>query len=79
LNHVETVHIASPEIIPSVHDIPTVTTSEAIELDDYVSNEVPNIPEVTHTAETAEDDRSLEEVKRDEQDEDLYSVKNFAL
>jgi hypothetical protein len=76
LNHIETVHEASPEIIPSTHNTPIVTTSEAIELDDYISNE---IPEVTHTVEVAEDDRSLDEVKSDEQDEDLYSVKNFAL
>jgi ParB family chromosome partitioning protein len=70
LNHTETVHEATSEILPQVHDMPIVTTSEAIELDEYISNEVPEI---------AADDRSLDEVKESEQNEDLYNVKNFAL
>jgi ParB family chromosome partitioning protein len=69
LDHIETVHEASPSIAV-LPESPIVTTSEAIELDDYVSNEVPEV---------ASDDRSLDEVKLDEQTEDLYNVKNFAL
>ncbi len=44
---------------------PTITSSEAIEIDPI--------------EEMAEDDRSLDEVKADEQNEDLYSIKNFSV
>lgn len=44
---------------------PTITSSEAIEIDPI--------------EEMAEDDRSLDEVKADEQEEDLYSIKNFSV
>jgi hypothetical protein len=43
----------------------TQTSSEAIEVDPY--------------EETVMDDRSLDEVKADEQNEDLYSIKNFSV
>ena len=76
LDHKEVVHEAAPDILPKVHDIPIVTTSEAIELDEYTSNEVPG---VSHQSEVAEDDRSVDEVKESEQNEDLYNLKNFAL
>ncbi len=79
LNSVETIREANKESIKSTHNDSIVTTSEAIELDDYVSNEVPNIPEQTHVEEVAEDDRSIDEVKEGEQSDDLYNVKNFAL
>lgn len=49
-----------------VHDV-TQTSSEAIEQDVYGKMSV------------AEDDRSLDEVKAEEQNEDLYNVKNFVL
>ena len=70
LDHVEKVHEVPPEVVAPVIETPILTTSEAIELDDYVSNEVPEV---------ASDDRSLDEVKEGEQNEDLYNVKNFAL
>ncbi len=44
---------------------PIQTSSEAIEVDPY--------------EETVMDDRSLDEVKADEQTEDLYSIKNFSV
>lgn len=71
LNQVETVHVADPSIVEAVHDAPIVTTSEAIELD--------QIEEVAVHVAAAEDDRSLDEVKQDEQNDDLYNVRNFAL
>ena len=60
--------MSCPNIVPEIKIVET--TSEAIEVDDYVSNEIPEI---------AHDDRSLEEVKSDEQSDDLYNVKNFSL
>ncbi len=78
LDHKETVHEATPEaIIPPVHAMPIVTTSEAIEIDDIKESHVHT--EIAHPKEIAEDDRSLEEVKTAEQEDDLYSLKNFAL
>ena len=79
LDAVERIHEASPEIIEPVYDMPIQTTSEAIEVDEYVSNEVPEVSSMHDTPEVAVDDRSLDEVKSDEQNEDLYNVKNFAL
>ncbi len=76
LDHKEIVHEAPPDIIPDVHTMPITTTSEAIELDEYVSNE---IPDVAHSPEIAEDDRSVDEVKESEQNDDLYNLKNFAV
>ena len=73
LNSIEVVREVSPLVVAPLVSAQILTTSEAIELDEYVSNEVPEIPEV------AEDDRSVDEVKEDEQNEDLYNVKNFAL
>lgn len=70
LGKTEVVHEASEAILPNLEVMPIATTSEAIELDEYVSNSVP---------ETLEDDRSVDEVKEGEQNEDLYNVKNFAL
>lgn len=74
LDHVETVHEASPQILVASYPETTITTSEAIELDGYKPENV-----TVHTEEFAEDDRSLDDVKEDEQNEDLYNVKNFAL
>ena len=51
--------------------MPTLTTSEAIEIDEYVSNEIPDVETVHDAVEVAVDDRSLDEVKSDEQNEDL--------
>ncbi len=67
LNHQEVIHEVEATIVPSVHDAPIVTTSEAIELDEWKTTSV------------AVDDRSLDEVKSDEQDDDMYNIKNFAL
>ncbi len=53
----------------------TQTSSEAVELDGVASKNIEVYTEASH----AEDDRSIDEVKRDEQEEDLYSVRNFAL
>ncbi len=53
----------------------TQTSSEAVELDGVASKNIEVYTEASH----AEDDRSIDEVKRDEQEEDLYSIKNFAL
>lgn len=65
--HKEVVHEIDPLGIPPVEAYPVETSSEAIELDMYEP-----------TGE-ALDDRSIEEVKGDEQNEDLYNLKNFAL
>lgn len=79
LNTLETVHEVPSQSVEVAYDAPIQTTSEAIELDEYVSNEIPEVTEVHNEGETAVDDRSLDEVKSDEQNEDLYSIKNFAL
>jgi ParB family chromosome partitioning protein len=77
LGHHETVHAVSPEIA-APHESPAiVTSSEAIELDEYKIE--PVTLETLGTEESAVDDRSLDDVKEDEQNEDLYSIKNFAL
>lgn len=61
------------EDIMSVEDKPIQTSSEAVEVDRDDNGDLEmEVEEVI-------DDRSLEEVKSDEQDEDLYSVKNFAV
>lgn len=52
-------------------DAPTVTSSEAIE-EDVVPGDI-------DMDTTALDDRSIEEVKAEEQSEDLYNLKNFAV
>ncbi len=77
LNHVETVHEADPSLIMQPEAAPIVTSSEAIELDEYKIE--PVTLETLGTEESAVDDRSLDDVKHDEQNEDLYNVKNFAL
>lgn len=56
------------DVEPVVHA--TVTSSEAIEIDDYVP-----APDEESTL----DDRSLDEIKHDEQNEDLYNLKDFTL
>lgn len=77
LNHVETVHEVAPEVVAQPEVAQIVTSSEAIELDEYKVE--PVTLETLGTEESAVDDRSLDEVKNDEQEEDLYSIKNFAL
>jgi ParB family chromosome partitioning protein len=74
LGHTEVVREADTTMLAMNHHETTMTTSEAIELDGYK-------PENIHviTEEIAEDDRSLDDVKEDEQNEDLYNVKNFAI
>lgn len=85
--HVEVVEeIALPELLS---DVVTITSSEAIELDgikpENIAVEVQEefVAKAPHEeivqTEIAEDDRSLEDIKSDEQNEDLYSIKNFAL
>ncbi len=55
------------------------TSSEAIELDGVKPENIIVEEAVELALEVAEDDRSLEDIKSDEQNEDLYSIKNFAL
>ena len=75
LNRIEVVREATPQEIAAPQEIITETTSEAIELDGVKPE---NLLVMTEE-EIAVDDRSLEDVKHDEQNEDLYSIKNFAL
>lgn len=76
LNTVEVVREASPSTIAPL-PVATLTSSEAIELDDYKIEDVALAS--LDTKEMPVDDRSLQDVKEDEQNEDLYNVKNFAL
>jgi ParB family chromosome partitioning protein len=77
LGHHEIVHAVIPGSVP-LHEISqTVTSSEAIEIDQYKIE--PVTMETLGTEEFAVDDRSIDDVKEDEQNEDLYSVKNFSL
>ncbi|MFA6608396.1 MAG: ParB/RepB/Spo0J family partition protein [Candidatus Paceibacterota bacterium] len=71
LGQTETVHEVVPELINEVlENEVTQTSSEAIEQDIVDASEHPN---------TLLDDRSIDEVKEEEQNEDLYNVKNFAI
>jgi ParB family chromosome partitioning protein len=63
------------EVRELVDNAATQVTSEAIEEDVPVSGE----ENVYAQTEVALDDRSIEEVKAEEQNDDLYSVKHFAL
>ena len=74
LNQIETVYEVTAEelALPAVTEI--MTSSEAIELD-LVDTEITSTTE----KEVAEDDRSLEDIKSDEQSEDLYNMSKFAL
>lgn len=68
LGHTEVVHeVKKEDLLPDVEHEVTVTSSEAIELDTFDTERV------------AVDDRSIDEVKSNEQEEDLYNVKSFAL
>jgi ParB family chromosome partitioning protein len=68
LGHTETIHeVKKEDILPDVEHEVTLTSSEAIELDTFDTERV------------AVDDRSIDEVKSNEQEEDLYNVKSFAL
>ncbi len=72
--HIEVIEEVPDEIVlPYVE--PTHTSSEAIELDGVKPE---NVAIMTDN-EIAIDDRSLDDVKSDEQNEDLYSIKNFAI
>jgi ParB family chromosome partitioning protein len=75
LNTVEIVREATQEELAPVDTFATQTSSEAIELDGVKPEHIAVMDE----AEIAVDDRSIEEVKDAEQNEDLYSIKNFAL
>lgn len=77
LNNIETVYEISQEAAQVPSSVETVTSSEAIELDEYTIE--PVTIDTLGTEESAMDDRSLDDVKEDEQNEDLYNVKNFAL
>ncbi len=72
--HTEIIEEVTESIVTPVV-VPTQTSSEAIELDGVKPENI----EVMTEEEIAVDDRSLEDVKSDEQNEDLYSIKNFAL
>lgn len=75
LNNIEVIREATLQEVAPLQEMVTETTSEAIELDGVKGE---NIMVMTED-EIAVDDRSLEDVKSDEQNEDLYSIKNFAL
>ena len=77
LNQVETIHEVTSELAVAPVLEETITSSEAIELDEYKVESV--TMDALLTEESALDDRSLEDVKADEQNEDLYNIKNFAL
>lgn len=66
LGHTEVIHTVEPSVVISPPE-EILTTSEAIEVDTFATEHV------------AIDDRSLDEVKGDEQNDDLYNIKNFAL
>ena len=74
LNHTETVREVEPEVLTDISAVPIQTTSEAIELDEIKEQVV-----LTEGQEEILDDRSLDEVKEGEQENDLYNIKNFAL
>lgn len=78
LNHVEVVREATPEEVAPLETFATITSSEAVELDGVKPENISVMADEI-VEEVAEDDRSIEEVKHDEQNEDLYSIKNFAL
>jgi hypothetical protein len=67
LGHIETIHEVSPSILVPSEETTVQTTSEALEVDEY------------KTTELAVDDRSIDEIKNDEQNEDLYNLSKFAL
>jgi ParB family chromosome partitioning protein len=81
LTHLDPQGVPRKEVIEEAQGIEpidpkiTQTSSEAIELDGVKPEHI----EVMTQDEVAVDDRSIDEVKRDEQEEDLYSIKNFAL
>jgi ParB family chromosome partitioning protein len=69
-------HVVTPEdVIELVDNAVTQTSSEAIE-EDILPEDVADMYTST---ESSLDDRSIEEVKGSEQEEDLYSVKNFTV
>jgi ParB family chromosome partitioning protein len=63
------------------HLKPQTSPEEVRELVDNAATQVSSeaIEEDIYPEEIAEDDRSLDEVKAEEQNEDLYNVKNFAI
>ncbi len=63
------------------HLKPTATQEEVRALVDNAATQVSSeaIEEDIYPDEIAEDDRSIDDVKADEQNEDLYNVKNFAI
>jgi hypothetical protein len=79
---------ASPRYIQPVteeeltHLKPNATQEEVVEMVDnaavQTSSEA-NESDMLEPTEIAVDDRSLDEVKAEEQSDDLYNVKNFAL
>ena len=77
LNHIESVHEASPTLVVSPETVETVTSSEAIELDEYKIE--PVTLATLGTEDGMLDDRSLDDVKEDEQNEDLYNISKFTI
>lgn len=77
LNHVETVHEVAASLVVLPEIVETVTSSEAIELDDYKIE--PVTLATLGTEDGMLDDRSLDDVKEDEQNEDLYNISKFTL
>ncbi len=81
ITHLDQDGVPHTEIIEEITNIEipqstlTLTSSEAVELDGVKPENVLVMTE----EEIAVDDRSIEEVKDAEQNEDLYSIKNFAL
>ncbi len=77
LNHIETVHEAPASLVVPPEIVETVTSSEAIELDEYKIE--PVTLATLGTEDGMLDDRSLDDVKEDEQNEDLYNISKFTL
>ena len=77
LNHIESVHEAPPSLVVAPETVETVTSSEAIELDEYKIE--PVTLATLGTEDGMLDDRSLDDVKEDEQNEDLYNISKFTI
>lgn len=77
LNQTEIVHEAPPSLVIAPEIVETVTSSEAIELDEYKIE--PVTLATLGTEDGMLDDRSLDDVKEDEQNEDLYNISKFTL
>ena len=67
--------VTEEEVKELIENAPTQTSSEAIE-EDLLPEDIEDMYKPT---EASLDDRSIDEVKSDEQNDDLYSIKNFTV